>query len=509
MTTVSSAPLQNGSSPRSDRPVLLAHSYFLRHDPKQVEKMKPYPPLGTLLAAAALRGRGFDVQLFDAMLAEGVEDFVRALDRVRPALVGIFEDNFNFLTKMCTVRTRDAAQEMIRAAKERGALVAVNGSDATDRPGLYLSAGADAVIAGEVEETAMELFEAWSAQGPDGIAGIAGLVLPARPGAPSLSAHQSEPHRTRVRPVMHDLNGRPFPAWDLVDVGRYRHAWKGAHGRFSWNVVTSRGCPYGCNWCAKPVFGRRYTQRSPEDVALELQRLKREVAPDHLWFADDIFGLTPAWIERFAQEVERLDAVTPFLMQSRANLMTERATAALRAAGCEEVWLGVESGSQSILDAMDKGTVVDEIRSATRNLRAQGIRSGWFLQLGFLGEQWEDILLTRDLVRKERPDDVGVSVSYPLPGTKFFEMVQDELGQHTNWMDSDELAMLFRGTYDTSFYRRVRELLHAEVRGPRPLDQAARRELERRWQELGRLEHQHRSVRPDHPDAVRGRSEVG
>ena len=152
---------RNGSSPRAGDPILLAHSYFLQHDPKQVEKMKPYPPLATLLAASTLRARGFDVRLFDAMLAEGVDDFVRVLDEVRPTLVGIFEDNFNFLTKMCTVRTREAAHEMIRAAKAVGARVAVNGSDASDRPGLYLAAGADVVIAGEVEETAAELFALW------------------------------------------------------------------------------------------------------------------------------------------------------------------------------------------------------------------------------------------------------------------------------------------------------------------------------------------------------------
>jgi anaerobic magnesium-protoporphyrin IX monomethyl ester cyclase len=508
MNPLSSAP-QNDPPDRAGAPILLAHSYFLRHDPKQVEKMKPYPPLGTLLAASALRERGFEVRLFDAMLADGVDDFVRLLDEVRPAWVGIFEDNFNFLTKMCTVRTRDAAQEMIRAAKHRGALVAVNGSDATDRPELYLSAGADAVIVGEVEETAIELFEAWRDERTPALGGIAGLVLPAANGAPRLDAAGTRPVRTGPRPVIHDLDARPLPAWDLVDVRGYRAAWEPAHGRLSWNMVTSRGCPYGCNWCAKPVFGRRYTQRSPRDVARELQSLKQEVAPDHVWFADDIFGLTARWIEGFADEVARLDAAIPFLMQSRANLMTPRASAALRAAGCEEVWLGVESGSQRILDAMDKGTAVDEVRAATRNLRAHGIRTGWFLQLGYLGEEWADILLTRDLVREERPDDVGVSVSYPLPGTKFFETVQDELGARTNWVDSDELAMLFQGTYRTDFYRQVRELLHIEVRGPHADDATAPGELERRWLELGRVEGAHRAPRAMPSSVGRSRSEVG
>jgi anaerobic magnesium-protoporphyrin IX monomethyl ester cyclase len=479
-------------APHRDAPILLAHSYFLRHDPKQVAKMKPYAPLGTLLAAGVLRARGFEVRLFDAMVADGVDDFVRMVSEVRPGIVGIFEDNFNFLTKMCTVRMREAAHEMIRAAKAGGARVAVNGSDANDRPALYLEAGADAVIAGEVEDTALELFELWRRDPDAPLGGVNGLVLRSGDGpsgAGAVKADDANLVRTRVRATIAELNDRPLPAWDLVDVGRYRDAWTAAHGRLSWSMVTSRGCPYGCNWCAKPVFGRRYTQRGPADVARELLLLKREVAPGHVWFADDIFGLTAEWIEIFADEVERLDAAIPFLIQSRANLLTPRATDALRRAGCEEVWLGVESGSQRILDAMDKGSRLDEIRAATRNLRERSIRSGWFLQLGFLGEDWDDILRTRDLVREARPDDVGVSVSYPLPGTRFFELVREGLGPRTNWMDSDELAMLFQGTYVTDFYRQVRELLHAEVREGEALPEES---LDERWAELEAVEARYR-----------------
>jgi anaerobic magnesium-protoporphyrin IX monomethyl ester cyclase len=469
--------------------VLLAHSYFLRYDPKQQEKMKPYPPLATLLAAAVLRERGFEVRLFDAMLSEGTEAFARTLDEVRPALVGIFEDNFNFLTKMCTVRMREAAHEMIRAAHGSGARVAVNGSDAADLPELYLEAGAHAVILGEVEATASELFARWAEDPDASLEEIGGLALPTPEGGRDV-------FRTRVRPTVRDLDGLPLPAWDLVDHERYRKAWTEAHGRFSWNVATSRGCPYGCNWCAKPVFGRRYVQRSPDAVAEELDRLRRTVAPDHLWFADDIFGLTAEWIERFADAVSERDCAVPFMMQSRANLMEPRVTRALRKAGCEEVWLGVESGSQRILDAMDKGTRIAQIRAATGNLRSEGIRVGWFVQLGYPGETWQDILMTRDLIRAERPDEVGVSVSYPLPGTPFFETVKSQLGPQRNWVDSDELAMLFQGTYETSFYRQLRELIHSEVREVARDDAESVRRLGERWSALAKTEARHRSRRP-------------
>jgi len=293
---------------------------------------------------------------------------------------------------------------------------------------------------------------------------------------------------------MKDLDALAFPAWDLVDVEHYRRVWNDAHGRLSWNLVTSRGCPYKCNWCAKPLFGTRYAQRSPADVAEEMRRLREEVAPDHLWFADDIFGLTAQWIEAFAAEVRARNARIPFMMQSRANLMKPQVVAALAEAGAEEVWLGTESGSQKILDAMDKGTTIDQIRTATRNLKASGIRTCWFIQLGYPGEEWEDIILTRDIIRAERPDDIGVSVSYPLPGTKFFELVKEQLGHKTHWQDSDDLAMMFRGTYQTSFYRAIRSLLHDETdAGANPAPKIRRR-LEARWIELERIEPEQRSA---------------
>src|SRR5262249_26699172 len=180
------------------------------------------------------------------------------------------------------------------------------------------------------------------------------------------------------------------------------------------------------------------------NVAAELAALRRTVRPDHVWFADDIFGLTSHWLETFAREVVALGAATPFTMQSRVDLMTDAAVAALAEAGAEEVWLGVESASQAVLDEMNKGSTVAEVRDATRRLKRHGIRACWFIQLGYPGEEWDDIVLTRDLIRNERPDDIGVSVAYPLPGTAFYDRVHEELRAKTNWSDSDDLAMMFR-----------------------------------------------------------------
>ena len=457
--------------------ILLAHPYFLRDDAKQLERMKPYPPLATLLCAAVLREKGHAVTLFDAMLADGVDDFRASLAATRPSAVAIVEDSFNYVTKMCTVRLRDATIEMIAAARDAGCRVLVSGSDASDHPARYLDAGADAVFLGEPEGTLADVAAAWAADPHAPIAAIAGLAIRGEDGAPEI---------TGLRAGVRDLDAIPLPAWDLVDADAYRRVWRHAHGRLSWNVVTSRGCPYGCNWCAKPVFGRRYAQRSPAAVAEELRRLKTEIAPDHVWFADDIFGLTARWIGELAEEVAARDARIPFMIQCRADLVSAKVARALADAGCEEVWMGVESGSQRILDAMDKGTTIDEVRGATRALKAHGIRACWFLQLGYPGEQWDDVLATRDLVRRERPDDIGVSVAYPLPGTKFHAAVRDQLGARTNWEETGDLAMLFQGTYTTAFYRRLRDALHAEVRGAEPA----------RWFELDEDERSHRTQAP-------------
>jgi anaerobic magnesium-protoporphyrin IX monomethyl ester cyclase len=456
--------------------ILVAHSFCLRRDRKQFERSKPYAPLATLLAAAILRDRNHSVAFFDSTFQVCADGFGPRLAALNPEIVLLIEDNFNYLTKMCTEDRRADALRMVAAARSAGARVAVNGPDASDNPRLYLEAGADAVMTGEGELGAAAIVAAF--QGGEPLEKVPGLIL--------LDAGALR--YTRPRPQEQALDALPFPAWDLVDIPAYRETWMRAHGHFSWNMAASRGCPYSCNWCAKPTFGRRYAQRSAASVAEEMARLKREVAPDHIWFADDIFGMTEDWIAAFAEEVLRRDARVPFMMQSRTNLITEPVAAALAAAGAAEVWLGVESGSQRILDAMDKGTRIESVRAATRTLRRHGIRSGWFLQLGYPPEDWQDILLTRDLLRDERPDEIGVSVSYPLPGTVFHDRVVAELGTRRNWRDTDELAMLFQGAFDTAFYRMVRDALHADV------DAGIVDEL--RWHDLARQADAHRSSDP-------------
>jgi len=435
--------------------VLLTHSYHLFYDRKQTRKAQPYPPLGTLYAAATLRSSGISVAVFDTMLNDPRENFQAALQQHKPRIVVVYEDNFNFLSKMCLTRMREVAYGILEASQRAGATVLINGSDASDRASEYLEKGFRCVLLGEAEWTLLELVQQLLRNDDSDVSQIAGLAY-LHPGTRELV-------RTPRRSLMRDLNQLPMPARDLVDVQQYATAWKSAHGFFSLNIVSSRGCPYQCNWCAKPIYGDHFSVRSPQSVAEEMRKLKYDYGAEHLWFADDIFGLKPKWLGELASEVERLDAAIPFKMQSRVDLMTPSAVRALRRAGCAEVWMGVESGSQKILSAMDKGTHVDQISVGRENLRKEGIRACYFLQFGYPGENWQDIQKTIDLVHETRPDDIGVSVSYPLPGTRFFDQVRAQLGKKTNWSDSEDLSMMFRGSYTDDFYRALHDALHTQV----------------------------------------------
>lgn len=435
--------------------ILLTHSYHLYYDRKQVRKMQPYPPLGTLYAAALLRERGFSVALFDSMLEDPERGFPEALRRHQPRIVAIFEDNFNFLSKMCLSRMRLVAHGMIDIAKASGATVVVHGSDSSDHLEEYLRQGADAVLLGEAEWTLLELVESLLSESGRELRDIRGLAFFDRRSGAVL--------QTPRRPLMTDLDALPFPARDLLQLDRYRDAWERAHGFFSLNLVASRGCPYRCNWCAKPIYGDSFHFRSADSVAEEMRELKEQCGAEYLWFADDIFGLKARWVQQLTESVELRDAALPFKMQSRVDLMKQDTVQALRRSGCMEVWMGVESGSQKILDAMEKGIRLAQVVEARENLRRSGIRACYFLQFGYPGETWADIQKTIQLVRETQPDDIGVSVSYPLPGTRFHERVQEELGAKTNWEDSGDLAMMFKGTYTSHFYRALHDALHAEV----------------------------------------------
>ncbi|MBL7776603.1 MAG: B12-binding domain-containing radical SAM protein [Saprospiraceae bacterium] len=463
--------------------VLLAPAYFYRFDPKQWKAQQPYPPYGTLYAAAVLRESGFVVELFDTHLRHSENELLPALQASQPKYLVIYDDGFNYLTKMCLTRMREAAFRMIRLGHEQGCIVIVSSSDSTDHAEQYLAEGAHFIVLGEGEITLRELLASLET-GQGEVSDIAGIAFSNSEygmrnaelfnhsgwdtfepeNSPSPESKNSA-FRTARRPVLTDLNSLPDPAWDMVDFMAYRAIWMRAHGYFSLNLATTRGCPYKCNWCAKPIYGNRYNSRSPRRVADEIEMLIGRYGVRHFWMADDIFGLKPRWVQEFRDIVLEKKLEFSYKIQSRADLLLQEDNIeALAASGLRQVWVGAESGSQKILDAMDKGTTVEQIRQATRLLQKNGVEVCFFLQFGYLGETRADIEKTIELVEELLPHDIGISVSYPLPGTKFYENVKNLLGEKQNWTDSDDLAMMYPATFSPAFYRRLHRLVHKRFR---------------------------------------------
>lgn len=437
--------------------LLFTHSYFYKFDEKQWKNQQPYPPYGTLCAAAVLREAGCEVALFDTNLRDSPAEIRPVLLEKCPRYLVIYDDGFNYLTKMCLTKMREAAFEMAKIGREHGCTVIVSSSDATDHCEEYFRHGADFILIGEGEITLRELIAALEAEQRD-VSNIPGVAW-------KLDLEEFLISQTPPRPVLHDLDSLPDPAWDLVEMADYQRIWRKKHGYFSLNLATTRGCPYKCNWCAKPIYGNRYNSRSPARVVAEIKMLMEKYGATHFWMADDIFALKPGWAQRFRDLVLEKNLHFAYKIQSRVDLLLkEDNIAALAASGLRQAWVGAESGAQKILDAMDKGTSVEEIREATRLLKKHGVQACFFLQFGYLGETRADIEATLRLVEELLPHDIGVSVSYPLPGTKFYENVRALLGPKHNWADSDDLAMLYPATFPPAFYRRLHRLTHKRFR---------------------------------------------
>ncbi|WP_026703491.1 B12-binding domain-containing radical SAM protein [Flavobacterium soli] len=433
--------------------LLFSHSYYYKLDPKQWKNKTPFPPLGTLYAAALMRKNGFTVDLFDTNLLDSPKAISAKFTSSKPKYLVIYDDGFNYLTKMCLTNMREACFEMISIAKSYNCKIIVCSSDATDHYYNYLEKGADFIIQGEGEITLLELIQ--HLEEKKDISSINGIVFKNQDGI------KVNPKRA----VLQNLDDLPLPAWDLVDMNSYKEIWKKSGQEFTLNIATTRGCPYKCNWCAKPIYGNRYNAHSPEYIVNEIAFLQKQFGAKRFWMCDDIFGLKPNWVQEFNIGLKNVPLKISYYIQSRVDLLLKEDTIdALAKSGLEEVWVGAESGSQKILDAMDKGTKVEEIYEATRLLKQKNIRVALFLQFGYLTENQEDIQKTIAMVKDLQPDNIGISVSYPLPGTKFYEKVKDDLRLKANWTDSDDFDMMFKGTYNSNYYRKLQRFVHKEFR---------------------------------------------
>jgi len=436
--------------------VLLVNPLHLNQDPVERRLVTPYFPLGLLYLAAVARGAGYSVAVYDGMFEESDEAFHEALARHKPRLVGI--------AALATVRR--AAQRLAGIAKGSGAIVVLGGADPTGRPEAYLGGSAhagavDLVVMGEGEQTFVELLRRLSAANwrlDAQLDDLRGLALP---------DGQGGIRRTPECPHQADLDSLPFPARDLINVERYQAAWRAAHGYSSLSVIAGRGCPYGCTWCQKSVFGRSYRMRGPESVAEEIGQIKERYHPDQIRVVDDVLGIDRRWLKKWHDALLARDAVIPFEALSRVDLVDEEMIQLLREIGCRRLAFGAESGSQKVLDAMQKGTRVEQIRRAAELCRKHGIETYFYIMLGYPGEDWTDIQATVDLLRATRPDEFSSTVAYPLPGTEFYEQVQDRLVPAADWQHSAENRLLFQRRYSTRFYHWTQRLLRKEWQAAR------------------------------------------
>ncbi|MBN1921806.1 MAG: B12-binding domain-containing radical SAM protein [Anaerolineae bacterium] len=436
--------------------LLLVNPLFLYEDPVEAKLMTPYFPLGILYVAAVAREAGYDVAIFDAMFAANDADFVAALERERPKVVG-----FGVLATV-----RRAALRLAALAQAHGAVVLMGGADVTARPDIYLQHqtegryAVDVACVGESEAIVprlLPLLVAGITQGPqiDAIEGVA------------YRNTDGEVVTTPRCALIQDINSLPLPARDLVDWEPYRRAWRARHGIFSMSIIATRGCPFNCAWCQKIVFGRSFRPRDPVRVAEELRHIKETYNPDFIRIVDDAMGIQKAWVKAWRDAVLERDAVIPFECLSRVDLLDADIVRWLKEAGCQRIALGAESGSQKVLDAMTKGTKIEQIYQATKLCRDADIETYFYMMVGYPTETWTDLQLSVKMLRETRPDHFSTTIAYPLPGTAFYERVKAQLPEGEaltpDWDYTAENRLLFQGgQYNTTFYRRVIRWFHHE-----------------------------------------------
>lgn len=424
--------------------LLLTHGYFLAEDRKEQKVMKPYPPLGLLYLSAFLKSKGVDVRVYDTTFKKKTE-FYRFIESERPSLVGIYS---NLMTKTNVL-------QLVRFLKTRGTTVILGGPEATYNADDYIKHGVDIVVVGEGEVTLTETARSLLDGNISSLDSVAGIVYRRNDG--------SVVH-TAPRPYVEDLDTLPLPDRNSIDIRAYIDTWRKHHGMGSVSLITARGCPFHCNWCSTAVYGHSHRRRSAGRVADEIAMLKEQYRPDMLWFADDVFAINHKWFFEFAAELKRRRLETPFECISRADRLTEEVLRTMKELGCFRVWFGSESGSQRVLDSMERGVTVEQIRTTTKSARKYGIEAGLFVMLGYAGETVEEIEETIEHLKKADPNTFLTTVAYPIKGTGFYEKVSVNLVQPGPWDRTPEREISFRGRYCRPFYWFANRRLVNEVR---------------------------------------------
>ena len=422
--------------------LLLAHGYFLYEDPKELQILKPYAPLGILYLCSHLRKQGFDVEVFDTTFSSRDALFSH-LRSEKPSVLGIYAN----------LMTRKNVVETLKVAREAGWKTIVGGPEPGAYALEYLQAGADFVVFGEGELTVGELLESFRA-GVDSYSAITGIAY-----LDAAGNMQETGQRTQIS----DLDGQPWPAREAIDIHRYVKTWRDAHGKGSVNFITARGCPYKCRWCSHQVFGQTHRRRNPVLVVDEVEWLLNTYTPDMVWVSDDVFTINHQWLRTYAAEMRRRGLRIPFECISRADRLNPEMLDLLAELGCFRIWIGSESGSQRLLDSMERGVKVEQVQQAVAMSRERGIESGMFLMWGYEDENLEDIEATIRHVSTSQPDIFFTTVSYPIKGTPYYKKMSDRLVQLKPWGTTSDRELKIKGRHSQKFYGYADRLLREEV----------------------------------------------
>ncbi|MCB9331537.1 MAG: B12-binding domain-containing radical SAM protein [Lewinellaceae bacterium] len=426
--------------------MVLTHGYFLHEDPKEQAIMKPYPPLGILYLSAWLDRHGVENTVFDTTFSTR-ESLQTYLLEQRPKIVALY-------TNLMTKRNVIAIIEFIRNQNSlQDCLIVLGGPDVTHNTDGYLGAGADLLVIGEGEQTLLEIancglqiadFKTQVNRDPLRVIGnLNGLACRLPDGSV---------HRTAPREKIRDLDQLPLPNRQKINLQKYLNAWKQAHGHSAVSLSTQRGCPYTCRWCSTAVYGQSYRRRSPKVVVDEIEWLQTHYEFDLIWFVDDVFTISHKWLQAFRDELEIRSIRVQFECITRADRLSEDVVQMLKDCGCFRVWIGAESGSQRIIDAMDRRVDVQQVRSMIQASRRAGIQAGTFIMLGYPGETESDIRETVEHLKVSNPDLFTITVAYPIKGTGLYEDVQTSIHSALPWVDRTDRDLDFQRNYSRRYY---------------------------------------------------------
>jgi anaerobic magnesium-protoporphyrin IX monomethyl ester cyclase len=427
--------------------LLLTHAYFLHEDAKEKRIMKPYPPLGILYIAAYLKKHGFDCQVYDTTFSTQAH-FYEYLLAHTPDIIAMYT---NLMTKLNVLRT---IQFIRQQESLQHTTIILGGPEVTHHVENFLEAGADIIAIGEGEQTMLDLMQAYQHSNTPLLEHIHGIAF---------KNERGEVVQTPEREKLKNLDELPMPDREAIDLHQYLHAWKTHHGQNAISVSTMRGCPYTCKWCSRAVYGLSYRRRSPAHVVEEMRFLKSRYNPDTLWFVDDVFTISHKWLREFAAVLKENKLRIPYECISRSDRMNEEVLDLLKETGCYRVWIGAESGSQAVIDAMDRRVKVEQVREMIQLAKAKGIQTGTFIMLGYPGETQADIEETIHHLKVSDPDYYTITLAYPIKGTPLYTEVESKMVKQLPWETSTDREIEYQRTYSAAFYQYALKRVNHEV----------------------------------------------